>query len=57
MLYYDVDVKDLADVNVTREYFGHGSELAPEMVVSARFFELMRSCGVTLDQTEPVMFV
>lgn len=57
MLYYDVDVKDLADVNVTREYFGHGAELAPEMVVSARFFELMRSCGVTLDQTEPVMFV
>ncbi|MEZ6196979.1 MAG: hypothetical protein R3F20_14830 [Planctomycetota bacterium] len=57
MLYYDIDLGDLADVNVTSELFGEGPSLSPEVVISPRFFNLMVSCGVHFDTSEPVMFV
>lgn len=57
MLYYDLPVDDLADLNVTYECFGHGAEIAPEVVVSTRFYDLMLACGAVLENPEPVMFV
>jgi hypothetical protein len=57
MLYYDVDLDDLADVNVTSELFGEGPTLSPEIVISPRFFNLLVSAGAELESAEPVMFV
>ena len=57
MLYYDIDERKIADVNVTAELFGDGPALAPEIVVSQRFYNLLVSAGAKLDAPEPVAFV
>lgn len=57
LLYYDVPMGDMDDINVTTELFGDGAELSPEIVVSPRFYNLLVSCGAELEATEPVMFV
>jgi hypothetical protein len=57
MLYYDVPLGRLEDVNVTRELFGDGPALAPEIVVSQRFYNLLLATGARLSGSEPVLFV
>jgi len=57
MLYYDLPVEDIEDVNVTNELFGNGPGLYPELVVSPKFFNLLISCGAEIEEPEPVIFV
>ncbi|MEE9394545.1 MAG: hypothetical protein V3W41_18785 [Planctomycetota bacterium] len=57
MLYYDLPVEDIEDLNVTSELFGNGPGLYPELVVSPRFFNLLISCGAEIEEPEPVIFV
>ncbi|HGY89925.1 MAG TPA: hypothetical protein ENK43_02000 [Planctomycetes bacterium] len=57
MLYLSCDDRELQDINVTRELFGEGAQLSPEVILSPRFYNLLVSCGVQLDEPEPVLFV
>lgn len=57
MLYYDVDLTELADINVTREVFGSGSSLHQEIVVSPRFYNLLVAQGARFSSPEPVLFI
>jgi hypothetical protein len=55
--FYDVDVETFADVNLSFEQFGVGSEIMPELVVSQRLFRVLREHGVEDLMVQPVAFV
>ena len=57
MLYYDVPLDAVQDVNITFEVFGHAGMSSPDIVVSPRFHALLVSAGVEVDELEPVLFV
>ncbi|MCB9831410.1 MAG: hypothetical protein H6807_02975 [Planctomycetes bacterium] len=57
MLYYDVDDGDLDDINATFELIGEGAGLAPELIFSPRFYNLLVSAGARFEEPEPVVFV
>jgi hypothetical protein len=55
--FYDVAVDQLTDVNVSFEQFGVGNEIMPELLVSQKFFRVLREHGVEDLMVEPVAFV
>lgn len=57
MLYFDAPMEVFEDLNVTSEIFGDGRALAPEVVVSPRFYNLLVSCGAHSMVPEPVVLV
>lgn len=57
LLYFDAPIDTFVDINVTSEVFGDGRSLAPEVVVSPRFYNLLLSCGARDLTPEPVVLV
>jgi hypothetical protein len=53
LLFYNLSLEDLADVNLCREELGSGAGL----VVTQRFFRLLLECGVEPAAVEPVMLL
>ncbi len=55
--FYDVAVDKLTDINLSFEQFGSGPQIMPEVLVSPRFFRVLREHGVPDLNVEPVLFV